>query len=112
MMTRRRCSRFASAKVRLFYKLAKDCERFFKKNAKKGCRMDNNWREERGDTLLYIIYRRPTPACPRVAMGIAPLKGHESILNTFSKGPFRPGREGEGGEGNYKHKTIWMGFCS
>ena len=29
-------------------------------------------------------------------MGIAPLKGHESIFNTFSKGPFRPGREGEG----------------
>ena len=26
----------------------------------------------------------PTPPCPRVAMGIAPLKGHESILNTFS----------------------------
>ena len=46
----------------------------------------------------YIIYRGggPTPASPRVAMGIAPLKGHESIFNTFSKGPFRPGREGEG----------------
>ena len=28
-------------------------------------------------------------------MGIAPLKGHESIFNTFSKGPFRPGRDGE-----------------
>ena len=71
--------------------------------------MDNNWREERGDTLLYIIYRRPTPACPRVAMGIAPLKGHESILNTFSKGPFRPGREREG-EGNYKRKSPWKEF--
>ena len=33
-------------------------------------------------------------------MGIAPLKGHESIFNTFSKGPFRPGREGEGGTEN------------
>ena len=55
-------------------------------------------RREREGTPYYIIYRGggPTPACPRVAMGIAPLKGHESIFNTFSKGPFRPGREGEG----------------
>ena len=37
----RSCSRFASAKVRLFYKPAKDWKRFFKKNTKKGCRMDN-----------------------------------------------------------------------
>ena len=37
----RSCSRFASAKVRLFYKPAKGWERFFKENAKKGCRMDN-----------------------------------------------------------------------
>ena len=93
-MTRRRCSRFASAKVRLFRKLAKGCERFFKKMKKKECRMDNKRTGEGGYTLLYNIYRRPTPACPRVAMGIAPLKGHESIFNTFSKGPFRPGREG------------------
>ncbi len=42
----------------------------------------------------------PTPSSPRVAMGSfprvalesAPLKGHESIFNTFSKGPFRPSR--------------------
>ena len=27
---------------------------------------------------------------PRVALESAPLKGHESIFNTFSKGPFRP----------------------
>ena len=41
---------------------------------------------------------RPTPAsprvalvsCPRVALESAPLKGHESIFKTFSKGPFRP----------------------
>ena len=32
----------------------------------------------------------PPRTSPRVAMGIAPLKGHESIFNTFSKGPFRP----------------------
>ena len=38
-------------------------------------------------------------------MGIAPLKGHESIFNTFSKEPFRPGREGEREEGNGKRKT-------
>ena len=30
--------------------------------------------------------------CPRVALGSAPLKGHESIFKTFSKGPFRPSR--------------------
>ena len=30
--------------------------------------------------------------CPRVALESAPLKGHESILKTFSKGPFRPSR--------------------
>ena len=29
-------------------------------------------------------------------MEIAPLKGHESILNTFSKGPFRPSMGGSG----------------
>ena len=57
MMTRRRCSRFASAKVRLFYKLAKGCERFFKKMKKKECRMDNKRTGEGGDTLLYNIYR-------------------------------------------------------
>ena len=56
-MTRRRCSRFASAKVRLFRKPAKDWERFFKKNAKKGCRKGDKWREEGGYTLLYNIYR-------------------------------------------------------
>ena len=28
--------------------------------------------------------------CPRVALESAPLKGHESIFKTFSKGPFRP----------------------
>ena len=60
--------------------------------------MDNKRTGEGGDTLLYYI-GGPTPASPRVAMGIAPLKGHESIFNTFSKGPFRPGREGEGGNG-------------
>ena len=56
--------------------------------------------------IIYYIGRGgPTPACPRVAMGIAPLKGHESIFNTFSKGPFRPGREGEGrGERNRRRK--------
>ena len=63
--------------------------------------MDNKRTGEGGDTLLYYIYGRPTPACPRVAMGIAPLKGHESIFNTFSKGPFRPGRE----EGRGERKT-------
>ena len=57
MMTRRRCSHFASAKVRLFRKLAKGCKRFFKKNAKKECRMDNKQTGEGGDTLLYNIYR-------------------------------------------------------
>ena len=38
-------------------------------------------------------------------MGIAPLKGHESIFNTFSKGPFRPGREGERVNGKRKRRT-------
>ena len=60
-------------------------------------------------TPYYIIYiGGPTPASPRVAMGIAPLKGHESIFNTFSKGPFRPGREGEGKRGteNGKRETT------
>ena len=56
-MTRRRCSRFASAKVRLFYKPAKGWERFFKKKAKKRGRKGDKWREEGGDTLLYYIYR-------------------------------------------------------
>ena len=55
MMTRRRCSRFASAKVRLFYKPAKDWERFFKKNAKKRGRKEDKWREEGEYTLLYNI---------------------------------------------------------
>ena len=55
MMTRRRCSRFASAKVRLFYKLAKGCGSFFKKMKKKECRMDNKRTGEGGDTLLYNI---------------------------------------------------------
>ena len=66
---------------------------------KKSVEWTTNGREREG-TPYYILYRggRPTPASPRVAMGIAPLKGHESIFNTFSKGPFRPGREGEGGE--------------
>ena len=55
-MTRRRCSRFASAKVRLFRKLAKGWERFFKKMEKKECRMDNK-RTGEGDIPYYIIYR-------------------------------------------------------
>ena len=63
-------------------------------------------RREREGTPYYIIYRGGDPPRPVRASqwGIAPLKGHESIFNTFSKGPFRPGREGEGrgerGEGN------------
>ena len=57
MITRRRCSRFASAKVRLFRKLAKDWERFFKENAKKGCRKDNKRREEGGYTLFIIYWK-------------------------------------------------------
>ena len=46
--------------------------------------------------LFYIPLRRfalPNVALgsfPRVALESAPLKGHESIFNTFSKGPFRP----------------------
>ena len=55
MMTRRRCSRFASAKVKLFRKLAKGCKRFFKKMKKKECRKDNKRTGEGGYTLLYII---------------------------------------------------------
>ena len=55
MMTRRRCSRFASAKVRLFRKPAKDWERFFKKKERKGCRKGYKWRVEGGDTLFIIL---------------------------------------------------------
>ena len=56
MITRRRCSRFASAKVRLFRKPAKDCKRFFKKNAKKrGRKGVNDGRRE--SIPYYIIYR-------------------------------------------------------
>ena len=52
----RSCSRFASAKVELFHKLAKKRERFFKKMKKKECKTDNNNRKEGEYTLLYIIY--------------------------------------------------------
>ena len=48
----------------------------------------------------FSIYIIPSPPAglsnvalgsfPRVALESAPLKGHESIFNTFSKGPFRP----------------------
>ena len=51
------------------------------------------------DGKLSTPLRRYTPPfgasvamgiCPRVALESAPLKGHESIFKTFSKGPFRP----------------------
>ena len=51
----RSCSRFASAKVGLFHKLAKKRERFFKKKKKKECKKDNNNRNEES-TPYYIIY--------------------------------------------------------
>ena len=50
----RSCSRFASAKVRLFRKPAKKHERNFKKIAKNGCKNDNKVRIE-GD-IPYIYY--------------------------------------------------------
>ena len=56
MMTRRRCSRFASAKVRLFLKPAKGCERFFKKMKKKSVERTTKGREREG-TPYYILYR-------------------------------------------------------
>ena len=67
MMTRRRCSRFASAKVRLFRKPAKECERFFKKMTKKDAgRARKGGR--RVDIPYYIINRGgeggPTPTLP------------------------------------------------
>ena len=51
----RSCSRFASAKVELFHKLAKKRERIFKKKKKKECKKDNNNRNEES-TPYYIIY--------------------------------------------------------
>ena len=39
---------------------------------------------------------RRTGEFPRVALGSAPLKGHKSIFNTFSKGPFRPSQGTDG----------------
>ena len=47
----RSCSRFASAKVELFHKLAKKHERKFKKIAKNGCRRDN-----KGKNTPYLYY--------------------------------------------------------
>ena len=39
---------------------------------------------------------------PRVALESAPLKGHESIFDTFSKGPFRPS------EGTEAHSVLLL----
>ena len=92
MMTRRRCSRFASAKVRLFRKLAMGWERFFKKNAKKRGRKEDKWREEGGYTL-YIIYREgDTPRPVRASQwGLLPSKATKvysilSIRDLFALG--------------------------
>ena len=100
MITRRRCSRFASAKVRLFRKLAKGWERFFKKNAKKRGRKEDKWREEGGYTL-YIIYREEdTPRPVRASQwGLLPSKDTKvysilSLRDLFALG----GREREEGE--------------
>ena len=43
---------------------------------------------------------------PRVALESAPLKGHESIFNTFSKGPFRPLSQGEKASGHLKPEST------
>ena len=101
MITRRRCSRFASAKVRLFRKLAKGWERFFKKNAKKRGRKEDKWREEGGYTL-YIIYREEdTPRPVRASQwGLLPSKDTKvysilSLRDLFALG----GREREEGNG-------------
>ena len=57
----RSCSRFASAKVGLFHKLAKKRERFFKKKKKKECKKDI-YNENNGRTpiIIYIGDRRKT----------------------------------------------------
>ena len=68
----RSCSRFASAKVELFRKLAKKRERFFKKKKKKECKKDNNNRNEES-TPYYIIYRereKDSPPAPLQERGV------------------------------------------
>ncbi|MBQ5643796.1 MAG: hypothetical protein IIV13_08625, partial [Bacteroidaceae bacterium] len=52
----RSCSRFASAKVSLFLKPAKDSSTFFQKNVKKTRKRGQGRGMERGYTLLYILY--------------------------------------------------------
>ena len=54
MMTRRRCSRFASAKVRLFRKPAKGCKRFFKKIMKKS--VERTIKGGRREDIPYLLY--------------------------------------------------------